>query len=254
MVNGTLYSSKYNYAGLYCTKCGCSSLKHLFIELHKNELSETDKNNVSTDTAKKIFGIKLGDSSINPDTFKIFVLIRNPYLRAISMYINKYIGENSHIKKSMKSKDITNKHGESFTSFLLFLKELKNKNLLNKVDGHVYEQSYDMDVPIDKITVIKLENFEEEMKQFYSKNFSDKPNLVNKVNKLFADSKILHSNKTKINPEINNVIENVPAFKFTEKNNIPTYDTFYNKETKKLVEEIYADDFKLFGYKKELPF
>ena len=39
MVNGALYSPKYNYIAYYCTKAGCSSLKHLFIDLHKEELS-----------------------------------------------------------------------------------------------------------------------------------------------------------------------------------------------------------------------
>jgi hypothetical protein len=252
MVNGTLYSQKYNYTGLYCTKCGCSSLKHLFIELHKNELSDEDKNAVNTDTAKRIFSVK--NNNIITDKTKSFVLVRNPYLRAVSMYINKYVGENSHIKKSMKSKNINNKHGESFTSFLLFLKELKNINLINTVDGHVYEQSYNMNIPIDNITVIKLENFEKDIKQFYNKNFKNDNVLINQIYNLFSESGILHSNKTKINPETNNLIENVPNFVFTDKKNIPTYDTFYNKETKKLVEEIYKSDFKLFGYKEKLPF
>jgi hypothetical protein len=256
MVNGTLYSQKYNYAGLYCTKCGCSSLKHLFIELHKNELSNEDKNAVNTDTAKRIFSVKFNNdiNNIISDTFKTFVLVRNPYLRAVSMYINKYIGENSHIKKSMKSKNVNNNHGESFTSFLLFLKELKHINLINKLDGHIYEQSYNMNISINNITVIKLENFEKDIKHFYNKNFKNDNVLINKINNLFSESGILHSNKTKINPETNNLIENVANFVFTDKQNIPTYDTFYNKETKKLVEEIYKSDFKLFGYKKKLPF
>ena len=40
MVNGVLYSPKYNYIAYYCTKSGCSSLKHLFIDLHKEELPQ----------------------------------------------------------------------------------------------------------------------------------------------------------------------------------------------------------------------
>ena len=43
MVNGFLYSNKHNYAALYSCKAGCSSVRNLFMDLHKKELPEQNK-------------------------------------------------------------------------------------------------------------------------------------------------------------------------------------------------------------------
>jgi hypothetical protein len=169
MVNGVLYSPKYNYIAYYCTKSGCSSLKHLFIDLHKEELPQDVQSQLISHTAKASFILP---NYFDTKSVPKFILVRNPYLRAVSMYINKYVGENSHIKRSMKEKNVVNEHGESFLSFLKFLKDLKERNLLNKIDGHMYEQSHEYN-PKDNLIVIKLENFEKEIKKFYRKKFKE---------------------------------------------------------------------------------
>jgi hypothetical protein len=251
MVNGALYSPKYNYIAYYSAKAGCSSLKHLFIDLHKGELPLDAQSQIITHNAKMLFAIH---ENVDVTKTKRFVLVRNPYLRAVSMYINKYIGENSHIKKSMREKDVTNKFGESFLSFLKFLRSLKKKNLLNKIDGHMYEQSYEYN-PNDKIQIIKLENFEEEIKKFYRKKFKEDTNLLNKVEDLFSENtKSYNANKTKI--QNNSEEKDVADVEFTEKMDvvIPNYNGFYNKETKELVDSIFHDDFVNFDYEKTIDF
>jgi hypothetical protein len=251
MVNGALYSPKYNYIGYYCAKAGCSSLRHLFLDLHKDELPLDAQSQVISHNAKNFFKIH---ENVDVTKIKQFILVRNPYLRAVSMYINKYVGENSHIKKSMKEKDVTNKYGESFLSFLKFLKSLKKKNLLNKIDGHMYEQSYEYN-PNDKIQIIKLENFEEGIKKFYRKKFKEDTSFLNKVDELFSENiKSYFSNKTKI--QNNSEQKDVTNVEFSEKMDvvIPNYNGFYNKETKELVDSIFHDDFVNFEYEKIIDF
>ena len=245
MVNGALYSPKYNYIAYYCTKSGCSSLKHLFIDLHKEELSLDVQTQLISHTAKSSFTI--------PNNFDIksvpkFILVRDPYLRAVSMYINKYVGENSHIKRSMKEKNIVNEFGESFLSFLKFLKDLKERNLLNKVDGHMYEQSHEYN-PKDNLLIVKLENFEKEIKRFYRKKFKHNTEFLSKIDGLFSENnKSYHTNTTKIHNTAQHT--DVSNVEFTDKKSIviPNYDVFYNDKTKGLVEMIFHDDFVNFGY------
>jgi hypothetical protein len=245
MVNGVLYSPKYNYIAYYCAKSGCSSLKHLFIDLHKEELSQDVQSQLISHTAKASFMLP---NDFDTKSVPKFILVRNPYLRAVSMYINKYVGENSHIKRSMKEKNVVNEHGESFLSFLKFLKDLKERNLLNKIDGHMYEQSHEYNSK-DNLIVIKLENFEKEIKKFYRKKFKDDTGFLSKIDGLFAENnKTYHTNTTKIHNDAEQT--DVSKVEFTDKKSIiiPNYDVFYNDKTKKLVETIFHDDFVNFGY------
>ena len=132
----------------------------------------------------------------------------------------------------MKEKDVTNKYGESFLSFLKFLKSLKKKNLLNKIDGHMYEQSYEYN-PNDKIQI----------------------SFLNKVDELFSENiKSYYSNKTKI--QNNSEQKDVTNVEFSEKMDviIPNYNGFYNNETKELVDSIFHDDFVNFEYEKTIDF
>lgn len=246
MVNGVLYSSKFKYLAYFCAKSGCSSLRNFFVETHKKELPEKAQKEVTIHNANVHF---CPPDDLDTSKMKKMVLVRNPYTRAVSMYMNKFIGSNSHIKKSMKEKGVSNPiKGESFFSFLKFLEHLKKNNLLNKVDGHMYEQVHSL--PSDEsIKVVKLENMEDELSEFF-KSFSTKE-LLNKSEKMFKKDD-MHINKTKTKEKAK---ANVTHHEFKEEKAVsPPYDAFYNSEARELVYQIYKDDFKRFGYKKELPF
>lgn len=246
MVNGVLYSSKFKYIAYYCAKSGCSSLRNFFVETHKKELPEDAQKDITIHNANVHF---VPPDSLDISKVKKFVLVRNPYTRAVSMYMNKFIGPNSHIKKTMKEKGVSNPiKGESFFSFLKFLEHLKNNNMLNKVDGHMYEQVYNL--PFDEtIKVVKLENMEEDLNEFFN-TFTTKE-LFNKSQRMFKKDD-MHINKTKTKDKTK---ANVTHYEFKEEKAVaPPYEAFYNSEARELVYQIYKDDFKRFGYKKELPF
>jgi hypothetical protein len=250
MVNGFLYSNKHNYAALYSSKAGCSSVRNLFMDLHKEELSEQNRSNYTKHDIKGFFPMK---KDIVLDDIPKFLVIRNPYLRVVSMFTNKFIGENSMLKKKFKKYNSVT-HDNTFLSFLNSLKDLKDRNILNRVEYHISEQSYKTDFSLtNKIHIIDLENFDEEILKFYAKYFKD-TELYNKVKDIvFKSSNLLHSNTTKRT----SLYENKDASKieFTDVLNIPPYKSFYaNPKVKDLVDYIYASDFKKFGYKMVLPF
>jgi hypothetical protein len=234
----------------YCAKSGCSSLRNFFVEAHKKELPEEAQKDITVHNANLHF---CPPENLDISKVKKMVLVRNPYTRAVSMYMNKFIGPNSHIKKNMKEKGVSNPvKGESFFSFLKILEHLKKNDMLNKVDGHMYEQVYNL--PSDEsIKVVKLENMEEELGEFFN-TFPTKE-LFNKAQSMFKKDD-MHINKTKTKTKTKDkATVNVTHHEFKEEKAVaPPYEAFFNSEARELVYQIYKDDFKRFGYKKELPF
>ena len=246
MVNGFLHSKKYNYAAVYSSKAGCSSIRYLFMDLHKDELSEKDRADYNRHDIKSLFPLTADINSIPS-----FLVIRNPYLRVVSMFTSKFIGENNLLKRKFDKHNIA--CGSTFLEFLIVLKELKEKETLNKVDCHIAQQSHKVDFSLDKTTVIDLDDFENGIKGFYSKHFKD-CDLYKKVKGIILEpNNYLHSNKTAKTSMYEN--EDASKIEFTDINNIPPYKSFYkNTKIKALVDYIYAEDFKKFNYAMKLPF
>jgi hypothetical protein len=246
MVNGFLHSKKYNYAALYSSKAGCSSIRYLFMDLHKDELSEKDRSDYNRHDIKSLFPL-----TTDIKTIPNFLVIRNPYLRVVSMFTSKFIGDNNLIKRKFNKYKI--KYGNSFLNFLVVLKDLKDKEMLNKVDCHIAQQSNKVDFSLEGTSIIDLDNFESGIKSFYSKHFRDS-DLYKKVKSIISEpDNYLHSNKTAKTSLYEN--EDASKIEFTDTNNIPPYKSFYrNTKVKALVDYIYAEDFKNFNYPMTLPF
>jgi len=246
MVNGFLHSKKYNYAALYSSKAGCSSIRYLFMDLHKDELSEKDRADYNRHDIKSLFPLTV-DLKLIPK----FLVIRNPYLRVVSMFTSKFIGENNLIKRKFDKNKI--KCGNTFLDFLIVLKDLKDKEMLNKVDCHIAQQANKVDFSLEGISIIDLDDFESGIKSFYSKHFKHSE-LYKKVKAIISEpDNYLHSNKTAKTSLYEN--EDASKIEFTDTNNIPPYKSFYqNTKVKALVDYIYAEDFKKFNYAMTLPF
>ena len=256
MVNGILYSKKHNYAALYSSKAGCSSVRYLFMDLHNDELSEQNRADYNRHDIKSFFPLRKKEDNSIPK----FIVIRNPYLRVVSMFTSKFVGEDNLLKRKFSKHNI--KCDNTFLGFLNALKDLKDKEKINKIDCHISEQSHKTDFSFNSninnnnnnnLSIIDLDNFEEGILKFYSKHFKN-TELYNKVKSIIADpNNFLHSNKT---PKTN-LYENKDAsiIKFTDLSNIPPYKSFYiNPQTKELFDYIYSSDFKKFNYKMMLPF
>ena len=224
-----IYSKKYNYTITWCPKSGCSLIRNLFLQLHKNECKKELTN--SYHSIHK-------DFPYNGENIKHrMILVRNPYKRVVSMFTNKYMGLQN------KLYDKINLKKDSFYEFVLFLYNNK-ENLVKVKDGHILKQSIQ-----DKkdCKIIKLENLNEELLNFYKKIDN---NLYLKVKKFLNNSQTIHlRNKTRRD----NTTEYIYNKEF-ETNKLlswPDYKYFYNDEIKEMVYEIYKDDFENFNYNKD---
>ena len=142
--------------------------------------------------------------------------VRNPYSRAVSSFI--------HVMKT-ELKQLFNNEDMSFYDFLINLK--KNKYPSNP---HYNLQMNNLEKKNTFNHIIKIENLEKEIK-----NLNERFNL--NLNCNFTSNH--HIIKEKNN-------QNVCYVKYSEISKIPTYNNFYNKETKDLVYEIYYPD--IIGY------
>lgn len=255
MVDGILCSRKYNYGVLYTSKCGCTSIRYFFLEIHKDEVDPSKLIKYNKGDILDFFPM----GSVDLLTAPKFLVTRNPYLRAVSMYTNKFIEENSLIKERFAKKGVESK-GNSFLAFLESIWEIYQgggSESLMIVSSHISEQSYARKVkfPLDSenVYVIQLEDLEKGLLSFYEKHFQN-TELQQKVTDVIANKKdILKSNVTKRSDRFKGL--DVAEMEFTSSEYIPEYKSFYlNPRCKELVDQIYAKDFEMYGYKKELPF
>lgn len=255
MVDGFLYSKNYKYAVLYTSKCGCTSIRYFFLEIHKDEVDPAKLLKYSKGDILEFFPI----TNVDLKTVPKFLVTRNPYLRAVSMYTNKFIEENSLIKERFAKKGVACKNN-SFLAFLESVLEIYKgggSEALMVVSSHISEQSYARKVkfPLDNknVHIIQLEDLENGLLGFYEKYFKN-TELLNKVKDVIQNKKeILKSNVTKKSDLFKGL--DVAEMEFTSVQNIPEYKSFYyNPRCKELVDEIWSKDFEMYGYEKKLPF
>lgn len=224
------YSKKYKYMIKYHAKSGCTLLRKLFLELHNDELYEKDDNIF---TSLHEYFRYSENEEIN---LKIH-LVRNPYMRIVSMFINKMCGGyNMAILNNFMKLE---KH--TFYHFVKYLYE--NKDFIYEMDIHLHPQY--REYQSDDI-IVKLENFNKEIIKAYNKeNFST---LIPRIEKfLLTDKKNEDFN---ISDKLDESIGFVGLVEYDINSCGPwsDYKDFYNNKIKEMVYEIYKDDFVTFGY------
>lgn len=176
---------------------------------------------------------------------KGYKLVRDPYKRAVSAFL-MMLGENTFwhtilgdVREHLYG-DRESRKRLAFTDFLRYVKETGPGVTL--IDGHFAQQYIEGEERfVNKY--IYLERFMEqlaELEEVYGlkktdpRNFSESPHhfapaMIHKGD--YAEADIFD-----------------PLFP-----KLPTYDSFYNKETRQLVREIYAKDFEMYGYDRNDP-
>jgi hypothetical protein len=163
------------------------------------------------------------------DTYK---LVRNPFKRAVSSFFAEFF-----INEVMPNIH-TDNNGFSFIEFLYQIKKIGvSKDLINIHFAQQYDEGEELFIQHH----IKLEDFESEIK-----------NIENKYNLLKSPlSDILtstHHNSKKMTLHV----PSAESMKMkTLEGDLPTYESFYNKETIDLVREIYKKDFEAYGYNQD---
>ena len=190
------------------------------------------------------------DDNIN----RSLMLTRNPYARAVSMFTNKICGIKKRRTLDSKIPEFSKK--VSFENFLIFLK--KNKDCLWQIDVHLMRQvdslifnrkNNNASHSLDKICLIRLENFNEDIIKFYETlGFAE---LTSKVQEFLGQMNKICINQTpriKSQDFVGSKEYDIDTVSF------PDYKFFYNESLLDLVYEIYEEDFKQLKYDKAPPF
>jgi hypothetical protein len=162
------------------------------------------------------------------DTYK---LIRNPYRRAVSSFLASI--DNDKIMNEIAP----NYHnGFSFKEFLYLIRKIGvSKDRLN---SHIAQQ-YDEGEEVIIKNYVRLENFSTELKAIENKyRLLDSPILS------ISNSSHHLSGKMVEKGAFANVKMSLKPYGRT----LPTYESFYDIETKDLVRELFKKDFEKYGY------
>jgi Sulfotransferase family len=93
-----LVSHKYKFLMGWSAKCGCSSVKHWYLDVHG-----VDKSRLGVPVYKAIgyanteyTRLDWNNSGLYRD-YRKYAVVRNPYSRVVSGFVNKYIIENARL-------------------------------------------------------------------------------------------------------------------------------------------------------------
>ncbi len=81
-----LVSDKYRYIYFFNPKSACSTYRHLFLDLHRDELPADQRESASIHDARVLFAPRSG---IDFRNYFRFTIVRNPFARIVSSYLDK---------------------------------------------------------------------------------------------------------------------------------------------------------------------
>jgi len=229
MITLSLSSIKHKYTLWYSPKSACSFIRYLFLHLHHDEHPEL-KLEISSIH-------RLNYTYIAPDKpfFNHVIFTRNPYDRAVSMYVDKYCKSNAQDKFAKNlPKDLT------FNMFLDNIKKHKHKLLNNPFSHFSLQISNKPNTGI--MHKLKCEASPENIIDYYTKYIGlNKSKILNALN--FVNSNINSTNYGEKNTQASNI-------DWYNKRIHNTRRSFLDSKAKAKIYNIYEQDFDALGYER----
>lgn len=224
---------------LWNPKCGCTSLIKWFYyqigilekAIQYSEWIHTYRESIYEGQPNHRLHVK---NELRNGKKPIYKLVRNPYKRAVSAYLGA-------ITVPQILNQVAPKHTNEI-SFRQFLNQLKEIGIeRGRINSHVAQQFIEGEELFVK-EYIRLENFNSEIR-----NLERKYNLLTSpLDKITKSNHHVSHKMTQFNSQS---FADVNMYKLvTSGSNLPPFESFYNHETKQLVQDIYKKDFIKLGY------
>jgi len=243
MIN--LINHKYKYVIQTFEKSGCSTLRNLFLKVHFDEFSESDKGIITSldDTAfhhNEYEHIDRSDDALNLKNYYKFSVVRNSYERVVSMYFNRHIGIGVDNCPALGGP--FSGQGDSFNYFLL-----------NKISS-APDVHFDNQDPSENInTYLYLNEINETLPNLYRdviKIESNKLTLIKKIVQEKQESP--RKKKYKINHKLDdyNFKEDKLNLNIME-NGVPQKSLMITEENAQIIKKKYKEEIDYHGFNYE---
>jgi hypothetical protein len=257
-----LVNQKYKYILLYSAKAGCTSLRSLYLSLHQDEMSEVER--VTLDWYHNLNEVQPFDSNADYSNYYVYSITRNPYSRVVSAFLDQYAyARNAGVAAMMESYP-PQSTPNSFIQFLEYLASVPDA----KRDTHFQTQSYFpyADMVVTPQMSIRYRLLGQKPDHAFAINMVGDIAKFNKVSlkafkKIFRDDKTKHmyavEQLNKIKPKNSSfygqsdfpLAASLSLDKLDNMVYAPKPQDFYgDPRAIELVDQIYQQDFFLFGY------
>lgn len=127
---------KYKYLFLYSAKVGCTSLRQLYLALHNDEFSDTQKSDL--DLYHNLNEIQPAVIGEEYNGYFSYLITRNPYPRIVSAFLDQYVYARSERVEHMFDTYANGVRPNSFKEFLHVLRNIPDEER----DSHFQTQSF----------------------------------------------------------------------------------------------------------------
>ena len=258
-------NEKYQYILFYSAKAGCTSLRNLYIDIHRDEFTPEQLSGLNRyHNLNLIQPFQEGKDYSNYFTY---VITRNPYSRAVSAFLDQFVyARNSGVVKMLGSCPPPNGDPLNFVEFLEYLKKVPDELR----DSHFQTQAYfgfpgkpasKLHSGFRRLGYINpnrfktsysgdISDFNTHSEYVFKKVFREDSEKLGLALSKLADLK--RQNWSLYGDEDCDDAALIPTTDLNELRFAPKPQDFYsNKRARELVYEIYKADFKLFGYSRD---
>lgn len=259
-----IVNEKYQYILLYSAKAGCTSLRSLYLDIHQNELSQSQLERL--DWYHNLNEVQVFDPNVDYSNYFTYTITRNPYSRVVSAYLDQYVfARNAGVRKMMEDCQPEGSDPQNFIEFLQYLRRVPD----HQRDTHFQSQSYFAyaEAVVSQSSLMyrwlrrkppgafginysgDIGEFNKHSENVFKRVFkNDKPKLDSALVKI---NQIKRHNSSFYGEQEYTSAATMPLSVLNEIVFAPKPQNFYlDEKAIALVDEIYANDFKLFSYKK----